>query len=224
MRLKLTAAGLAVLAVTLAGCHNRINLIYYPGDGKVSLHPNPGDVIMWKDNDGNVLPNVAFDLGSPCVESDAEVASKGICTIKEPSATGFHQGTYSCDKCVDPEIMVGSDSGIALNGLKPKLALAPEVQMACYQGTTVRIGPKKVNFTKAEVSAGTATIQFVKGGNPEIGDDWTTNDLSSICSNGPIFKKGNDTCKVISTATTTNFTVSAASCNNTSATGTIAVQ
>jgi hypothetical protein len=225
MRLKSTALCLVVLAmaVTLAGCRkNTVNLVYYASQQKIALHPNQGDVLLWTDIMGGPITTISFPLGIPC--ASVTELQKGQCTISVPNTGDLYKVPYLCPNCLDPEIVIGSDS--SLN--PPARASAPptgEVQMACLS-KQVTIYPSQVTIPLATVKAGTATVRWEPGGVPPVGSDWTTNDLSSICSNGSTFsQKNGDTCNLRTTATgTTSFTVSSTLCNNTNATGTIVIQ
>jgi hypothetical protein len=213
-----------ILASALTGCGGTtINVVYFPLQQKVVLHPNQGDVIQWKDQAGNPLSTVSFPLGSPC-KSAAEL-SQGKCTIAVPNANSFYQVPYVCGGCTDPEIVVGSNSG-PLMGQGAATVVAPTalVQMACVS-SQVTIFPTTVTIPKATVAAG-ATVGWAPGGVPPIADDWTASGFSTaICTNNPPFNAGNNTCNLMTNLSpgSTTYTVSSASCNNTSAKGTITI-
>jgi hypothetical protein len=220
MRLNLTA--LIVLAtMVVTGCSkNTVNLVYFTSQQKIALHPKNGDVLVWTDFNGNAVTTVTFPLGSPC-KSDSDLAN-GRCTIAVPNESALYKIPYACAKCVDPEIVVGSESGVVTTQSAPVPPTA-EVQAACLKNQ-VTIYPVTVTLSQTTVGNGAASVRWTPGGITPVGSDWTTNDLSSICSNGPRFNKDNDTCTLYDSAVTTNFTLSSASCNNTSATGTIAIE
>jgi hypothetical protein len=214
-----------VLAFALTGCGgNTINVVYFPVQQKVVLHPNQGDVIQWKDQMGNPLTTVDFPLGSPCKSADE--LSRGKCTIAVPNTASFYQVPYTCAKCTDPEIVVGSNSSGPLQGTGTSAAAAPTalVQMACVSNQ-VKIFPTEVTIPKATVAAG-ATVGWAPGGVPPIADDWKADGFSAtICTNSPPFNTSNNTCNLVTSLSpgSTNYTVSSASCNNTSASGKITI-
>jgi hypothetical protein len=212
-----------VLAGALTGCGSQtINVVYFPLQQKVVLHPNQGDVIQWKDQAGGPLTTVTFPLGSPC-KSTAEL-TQGKCTIAVPNSNSSYQVPYLCTGCTDPEIVVGSNNG---PGPRMDTMAAPTalVQMACVSNQ-VTIFPTAVTIPKATVAAG-ATVEWVPGGVPPIAADWTASGFSSvICTNGTAFNSNSNTCNLVTTLSpgSTTYTVSSASCKNTSAPGTITIQ
>jgi hypothetical protein len=214
-----------VLAGSLAGCGGQtINVVYFPLQQKVVLHPNQGDVIQWKDQAGNPLTTVSFPLGSPC-KSAAEL-SQGKCTIDVPNTNSFYQVPYLCTSCTDPEIVVGSGSGPGMGESKAAVAAAPTalVQMACVSNQ-VTIFPTEATIPKATVAAG-ATVGWAPGGIPPIADDWKADGFSTtICTNSSPFNSSNSTCNLMTNLSpgSTTYTVSSASCNNTSAPGKITI-
>jgi hypothetical protein len=75
---------------------------------KPGVWTHKGEVIYWKDSNGNDL-RVIFKSPSPC-ENDSPPTLRSSCTIAINSS--FKQ-TYDCENsaCVDPEIGIGADSG-----------------------------------------------------------------------------------------------------------------
>ncbi|HWD00525.1 MAG TPA: hypothetical protein VG456_27400 [Candidatus Sulfopaludibacter sp.] len=206
------------LVTVLTGCTpNKVNLVYLPDEHKVVLHPDNGTLLTWKDPAGQPV-TVTFPFGNPCKPDNAA----GQCTINVPNA----RVPYTCPNCADPEIVVGTDISTGQIPADRDTATAPTatVFMGC-NSNHVSIYPSTVSIPKATVAAG-ATILWVPGGLTPVGSDWKADSFSaSICTNSPPFNHGNAMCtlKTDLAAGSTTYAVSAASCNNTSAPGTITI-
>jgi hypothetical protein len=214
-----------VLAGTLTGCGGTtINLMYDPLILEVALYAKQGDNIAWTDQTGTGLTTVGFPLGSPCTTTSD--ISHGKCTIGVPDPTSVYEVPYTCKNCTDPEIIVGSNTGV-FRGKRSTTATAPTalVGMACVNNN-VSIYPPTVTIPHATVATG-ATVEWTPKGVPPIASDWTVSGFTAtICTNNPPFNAGNPTCTLINTLSagaTATYTVSSASCNNTSANGTITI-
>jgi hypothetical protein len=213
-----------VLAGALTGCGGTtINMAYDPLIQEVALHPKQGDLIQWTHENGTAFTTIGFPLGSPC-DPKSDIG-QGKCTIAVPNANSFYEVPYTCTNCTDPEIVVGSNSG-PLMGQGTGTAAAPTalVGMACVSNQ-VSIYPPTVTIPNAVMAAG-ATVEWKPKGVPPIAGDWTASGFSTaICTNGTSFNTSNNTCSLMTNLPlgSTSYTVSSASCNNTSATGTITI-
>jgi hypothetical protein len=205
-----------VLTTVLAGCEKPVKLLYVSDEHKVVLHPDQGTVLTWAASNGSAV-GVTFPFGNPCKENPVT----GQCTINVAKA----RVPYDCTGCADPEIIVGSDISIGKSPMGTPATTAPPtatVYMGC-NSNQVAIYPAEVSIPTTTVAAG-ATVLWVPGGLTPIGTDWTVNGFTvTSCSNNPPFNSGNNTCSLNTNASSTTYTVSSASCNNSSTSGRITI-
>jgi hypothetical protein len=214
-----------VLALLLSACGgsgpNTVKLKYMPDDNKVVLNPDQGTVIRWDGATWQGAKGVDFPFGNPCNTSND---AAGQCTISVPKG----RVPYSCDNCVDPEIVVGTypflGKGRTPDGQPITKAPTAEVFMACTNNQ-ISIYPTEVTISKATVAAG-ATVLWVPGNLSPVGQDWKVVGFSTtICSAAP-YGQNNSTCTLDPNAMPgpTTYTVSAAdSCPNSTTTGKITI-
>jgi len=204
-----------LLAATGCNNPNTIHVVYSADEQKVILNPHQGDVVQWATPAGAPVTVHFFPPGgTPCKEGANPV---GTCTI----AVAKGRALYTCDKCSDPEVVVGSDLG-TMRAPTEMVKAPPTAKryIACESSQIVMYDPEGHSTTDISIPAGATnggSILWVGLGNPPL-SDWKADSFSTaVCSNAPPFQPGNATCNLLAlpAGTTTNYSVSAPSCSST---------
>jgi hypothetical protein len=192
----------ALTVLFLSSCDNTVN-VSVADNGKVVLHPNYQDRIIWQ----NV--KVHFLIPAFCVEQDKWLST---CTVNvKVVKPDFGQYNYVCEsgKCADPEVDVGASNGqldkdrLAKEMLSTLATVSGDytVGLPCM-GTTIMPSPAALpdEFQSAPVIPGKVVLWQSQGNGGEFLKDWkiTFDDgNATVCTTASIDNKpGNQVCTI----------------------------
>ena len=184
---------------------------------KLILNPQPNDVIEWQ-----ATVNPTFLGPTPC-EGGQPVGSK--CKVNQTAGKYL----YTCGKCKDPEIVVGSDIPVGVQKtitIGAGAAMASQAVSLWCNNNQVALAPAEVDYTPK--SGDTVQTLWVNTGNgSSYIADWQVNfSGTSPCIESQIGAGHDNTCTFNASANATyTYTAKSASgaCNQTTAAGTIKV-
>jgi hypothetical protein len=217
-KLWMLTMSLGIGAVVQSGCGNTIRVIPSPDQpDKLILNPQQNDVIEWQAD-----VNPSFLGPAPCAGGQPQ---GGKCKVNETAGKYL----YSCSKCKDPEVVVGSDIP---SGIKHTISIAAGAAMASdavsvwCNNNQVAVAPAEVDFTPK--SGDTVQTLWVNTGNgSSFIKDWQVNFTgTSPCLEAQIGAGHDNTCTFNASASATyTYTAKSSSgeCNQTTAAGTIKV-
>ena len=209
---------LSVGTMLQSSCHNTIRVIPSPDQpDKLIVNPQQNDVIEWKDG-----VNPSFLGPTPC-EGGQPQGNK--CKVNQTAGKYL----YHCEKCIDPEVVVGSDTQGSTKhtfSVPAGTAIASQLVSLWCNNNQVSLDPAEDDFTPK--SGNTIQTLWVNTGNgASFIPDWlVTFTESSPCQEKQIGAGHDNTCTFDAAASGTySYIAKSASgkCNGTSATGMIKV-
>jgi hypothetical protein len=215
-KLCMLTTGLVLGAVIQCGCENTIPVTGSPDQpGKVVLNPKQGDIIEWT----GVVPSFLGPL--PCSGG----ISNGQCKITVPDGSYL----YQCTGCIDPEVVVGPQSGYHFRAVlaATRLSATDPVSMWC-NSNQVNLAPNPATFTAHAGDSLEVVWIYTGTGNQKIPDPVVTPSQSNPvpCSESSIGLPPDNHCTFTAPTASTTYNYTGASKGGscaTSAAGTIAV-
>jgi hypothetical protein len=217
-KLLILTLSLGIGAVLQSACTNTIRVIPSPDQpDKLILNPQQNDVIQWQAG-----VNPSFLGPTPCASGQPQ---DNQCKVNQTGGKYL----YSCPKCKDPEVVVGSDIPLSVThtlAISAGAATASQPVSVWCNNNQVALAPPEVDYTPK--SGDTVQTLWVNTGNGNsFIADWVVNfNGTSPCIESQIGAGHDNTC-TFNASTTATYTYVAKSagggCNQTNAVGTIKV-